>query len=121
MKGKFIIFPMANPLAFDVRQRRTPVDRKDMNRCWPGKKNGTVTERMCWQIFEKLKECDYILDLHNCSQYILNVPQARVEERLLSKELKVAYEYLNLPFAYIEREAPEGSLSKTCSKWVNSQ
>ncbi len=40
----------------------------DLNRCFPGKKNGNHEEKFAFELVEKLKNYDFVLDLHSCSQ-----------------------------------------------------
>ena len=43
----------------------SPVDGKNLNRCYPGKKDGTISERIAWAIAtEVIDRADYVLDLH---------------------------------------------------------
>ena len=32
-----------------------------MNRCWPGKEDGVITEKMCYNIFRILKGCGGVI------------------------------------------------------------
>jgi predicted deacylase len=67
LKGTVIIVHVANLPSF---QRRTiyysPVDWKNLNRVYPGKKDGTVSERIAWTItHEVIDRCDYLVDMHS--------------------------------------------------------
>lgn len=43
----------------------SPVDGKNLNRCYPGRADGTVSERIAHAITtEVIEKCDYLLDLH---------------------------------------------------------
>ena len=43
----------------------SPVDGKNLNRCYPGRPDGTVSERIAHAITtEVIERCDYLLDLH---------------------------------------------------------
>jgi predicted deacylase len=46
LNGGMIIIPVANPFAFEAAQRRTPQDDKDLNRVFPGRADGSLTERL---------------------------------------------------------------------------
>jgi predicted deacylase len=53
-------------------QRLSPIDGKDMNRVFPGKWNGTITEVLAHYIHEAvLPLCDAVIDLHS-GGYSLN-------------------------------------------------
>ena len=43
----------------------SPIDGKNMNRVYPGKKDGTTSERIAYVITtEVIEQCDYLLDIH---------------------------------------------------------
>ena len=43
----------------------SPVDGKNLNRAYPGRKDGTVSERIAYAITtEVIERADYVLDLH---------------------------------------------------------
>lgn len=60
------LFPffIGNPLAVEKKVRFVDVD---MNRCFPGKKNGKTEERFAFELLEKLKNFDFVIDLHSTS------------------------------------------------------
>ena len=43
VQGRIIIIPMLNPPAGQAGTRLSPVDGKNMNRSFPGERNGTLT------------------------------------------------------------------------------
>jgi len=66
ISGTIIMVHVANMPSF---LRRTiyysPVDGKNLNRVYPGKKDGTVSERIAYAITkEVIERCDYLVDLH---------------------------------------------------------
>jgi len=109
LKGKIIIFPVANPLAYNVKERTSRIDRKDMNRCWPGKENGVITEKMCYSIFQILNRCGCVLDLHNGNDNILDTPQARLYEGRYA-DVRDLVEHLDVPFILLRKEPLENTL-----------
>ena len=64
--GNVICLHVANPSAFrDYVRFFVPEDGKNLNRVFPGKKEGTLSERIAWTITEKLQsKADYYIDLH---------------------------------------------------------
>ena len=64
--GNVICLHVANPSAFrDYVRFFVPEDGKNLNRVFPGKKDGTLSERIAWTITEKLQsKADYYIDLH---------------------------------------------------------
>jgi len=65
LKGQLVIVPVANVVAFTHRQGHTPFDNENMNRVWPGKADGRMSERIAFAIWENaIKGSDYLVDLH---------------------------------------------------------
>lgn len=66
LSGTVILVPLVNVNSFEEKvPHLNPVDGKNMNRMYPGKAQGTQTERASWAIHKDVVErCDYLLDLH---------------------------------------------------------
>jgi len=64
--GTLIVVPLVNVQSFAQKvPHLNPVDGKNMNRLFPGKADGTQTERALWAIGKQVVEkCDYLIDLH---------------------------------------------------------
>ncbi len=83
LHGTLLAVPVVNTLAFRARSRVDPVDGKNLNRLFPGKKEGTVTERIAYHFFHKfVKKADFGIDLHTGMKGHLLVPHPRI--RVLS-------------------------------------
>lgn len=66
LKGSLIIVPVANPLAFRSKQSYTPIELENMNRVFPGRPDGRLSERMAYAIWSNCikDKADYVIDLH---------------------------------------------------------
>ena len=66
ISGTVIILPLVNTASFEqIVPHLNPVDHKNMNRFYPGKADGTQTERASFQITRQVVErCDYLIDMH---------------------------------------------------------
>ncbi|MGC1108000.1 MAG: M14 family metallopeptidase [Candidatus Acidiferrales bacterium] len=66
LSGTVILIPLVNVNSFEEKvPHLNPVDGKNMNRMYPGKPDGTQTERASWLITKDVVErCDYLIDLH---------------------------------------------------------
>ncbi|MDN5786535.1 N(2)-acetyl-L-2,4-diaminobutanoate deacetylase DoeB [Pseudorhodobacter sp.] len=64
--GRVIIIPAMNLPAFVAGTRTSPIDRGNMNRAFPGRPDGTVTERIA-DYFQRvlLPMADVVLDFHS--------------------------------------------------------
>ena len=66
ISGTVIIVPLVNIASFEQKVPHVnPVDGKSMNRMYPGKMDGTQTERASYLITKQVVEqCDHLIDLH---------------------------------------------------------
>jgi uncharacterized protein len=66
LSGALIVVPLINLASFSQKvPHLNPVDGKNMNRMYPGKADGTQTERASWALGHQVVEkCDYLIDLH---------------------------------------------------------
>lgn len=67
LRGTVIVLHIANVQAFSGRSiYYNPADGKNLNRSFPGKQDGTVTERIAWFIAHDLfSRCNYVVDNHS--------------------------------------------------------
>lgn len=65
-KGNILIFPLLNSEGFYHGSKQTvPADGKNLNRVFPGREHGTLSERIAHYIeMNVYPEADFILDLH---------------------------------------------------------
>jgi len=66
LSGKVILIPLVNIPSFEQKvPHLNPVDGKSMNRMYPGKADGTQTERVSFAITKQVVErSDYLIDYH---------------------------------------------------------
>jgi len=66
LAGALIIVPLVNLASFAQKvPHLNPTDNKNMNRFFPGKSDGTQTERASWALAKQVVEkCDYLIDFH---------------------------------------------------------
>jgi predicted deacylase len=66
LRGRIVCLMVANPLGFRGYQRLTPQDGMNLNRVFPGKPDGTVSEQLAHRLLDlALKTGDVMLDLHS--------------------------------------------------------
>lgn len=65
VQGRVIIVPFMNHPAFKAGRRTSPIDGGNMNRAFPGRPDGTITEKIA-DFFQRvlLPQSDYVLDFH---------------------------------------------------------
>lgn len=70
LKGRFVIVPIANPPAFAAGMRKSPLDNLDLNRIFPGKIDGTPSQRLARCLFDVVvAPADLLFTLHSWYSY----------------------------------------------------
>lgn len=65
--GTIIALPICNPPGYNSNQRKFN-DGVDLNRLFPGKKNGTCSSQFVYYLFNKIiNQFEYLIDLHTAS------------------------------------------------------
>ena len=112
-RGSLILIPVLNLLAFERHSRYLP-DRRDLNRCFPGSKSGSLAGRMAKTLFDEIvARSDYGIDLHTASVRRTNYPTVRGDFK--NEEVK----RIALAFGseiVLNKKAPKGSLRKEASE-----
>lgn len=79
VRGRVIIVPFFNYPAFKAGRRTSPLDGGNMNRVFPGRPDGTPTEKMADYFTRHLLPIsDYVLDIHAGGKTLDFVPFAAV-------------------------------------------
>src|SRR5438128_12166073 len=99
VSGTVILVPLVNRASFDQKVVHVnPVDGKSMNRFYPGKADGTQTERASYLITKEIVErSDHLIDLHggdldeSLRPYSYWTPTGREEQDRVSKEMVLAF------------------------------
>lgn len=75
--GMLIVIPIVNIFGFNDRSRYLP-DRRDLNRCFPGIKNGSLASQLAYKFMREIVlKSDYGIDLHTGAFHRCNFPQIR--------------------------------------------
>lgn len=112
LSGMVIAFPMVN--AAGVRTgNRYMQDRRDLNREFPGRSNGSVSAIVANSLFTTITDhCNYLVDLHTGSFSRNNLPQIRVTGRQ-PRALEIA-RHFGVGIVIIA-DGPPGSLRRETS------
>lgn len=79
MRGKLIAIPVVNIFGFNDRSRYLP-DRRDLNRCFPGLKNGSLASQLAHKFMQEIVlKSDFGIDIHSGSFHRANFPQIRID------------------------------------------
>jgi predicted deacylase len=100
--GSIIAIPVINIIAFLSGSRDLP-DGRDLNRCFPGKKSGSLGSRIAYDLMnEIIPQIDFGIDFHTGGAKINNYPQLRcVFNNKINLELGKKFSptlILNAPF-----------------------
>lgn len=99
MSGSVIVVPIVNTPSFDrVVPHLNPVDGKNMNRTYPGRADGTQSERASLAITKEVVErCDHLIDFHggdideDLRPYSYWTQTGREPQDRISRELVLAF------------------------------
>jgi predicted deacylase len=66
LTGRFIAVPIANLPAHRACTRKTPIDGLNLARVFPGRRDGTITERLAHFLLKSIiSRADFFIDLHS--------------------------------------------------------
>jgi predicted deacylase len=69
LAGSLLLIPVANVMALNAVARRSPLDQVDLNRVFPGRPDGSVSERLAHHLCaDLLAGSDVVVSLHGWSQ-----------------------------------------------------
>ena len=75
IQGRVIVVPAMNYPAFEVASRVSPIDGVNLNRAFPGRPDGTVTQVLADYFSQTLLPmADYVLDIHSGGKTLDFVP-----------------------------------------------
>lgn len=96
LRGTVVGSPLLNPFSFNGRTYFTPEDGYNVNRVFPGDKDGLLTHRLANLIVEEaVQRCDYLIDFHcnvSSAMYFSIIKGSEQEEAFRkSKEMAEAF------------------------------
>ena len=100
LTGIVDIYPAMNPLGIDSITRGIPAFDLDMNRIFPGKIDGNMTEYLAAGIIRDLTGSDCVLDIHASNIFLTEIPQIRIN-RLHEEQLVPLAVSVNVDFIWV--------------------
>ncbi|MBQ2260655.1 MAG: N(2)-acetyl-L-2,4-diaminobutanoate deacetylase DoeB [Loktanella sp.] len=101
--GRVIILPMMNLPAFAAGTRCSPIDGANMNRSFPGRADGTVTQKICHYIASELVPlADIVLDFHSGGRTLDFLPFAAahiLDDKVQEAACMEAMQAFNAPYS----------------------
>jgi predicted deacylase len=115
LRGRVIAVPIVNIHALHAHQAFNPVDNKKMNRCFPGRQDGTSSERIAHRLFQNaILQSDYVVDLHQGGiRPMIDEVRVRVDRR---KRIHRACMEMARVFGIgyiLDARGPEGQLARS--------
>ena len=77
--GSLYALPLMNPIGFEMAARHVTMSKEDLNRSFPGNRQGTLAQRIADRIMTAIGETgpDLVIDLHN--DWMRSIPYAVIE------------------------------------------
>ncbi|QAX30626.1 N(2)-acetyl-L-2,4-diaminobutanoate deacetylase DoeB [Leisingera sp. NJS204] len=115
--GRLIIVPAFNYPAFRAGTRTSPIDKGNMNRSFPGRPDGTVTEKIA-DYFQRtlLPMADLAVDFHSGGKTLDFVPFAAahiLEDKAAQEACFAAMKAFNAPYSVELLEIDSGGMYDT--------
>jgi predicted deacylase len=108
--GSVVLIPIANESAYR-RDARTGDDELDLARTFPGKREGTFTERLAAELNAEIRAAHFLIDLHTGGKMLDLLPLAGFmlhdDEAILAQQRQMA-EAFNLPIVWGTSAALDG-------------
>ncbi len=117
ISGTVIIVPLINIQSFEQKvPHLNPVDKKSMNRFYPGKMDGTQTDRASYLITKEVVEkCDHLIDLHggdldeSLRPYSYWTKTGNEKQDQISREMLLAFGLDHIIISADRPKDPQGS------------
>ncbi len=117
LDGTVDIYPALNPLGIDSITRGIPLFDLDMNRIFPGSKDGAMPEVIAAAVIEDLKGSDVCIDVHASNIFLREIPQIRININSAERLVPLA-EMMNVDFIWVHESATV--LESTLAYTLNS-
>jgi len=113
INGTLILIPIVNVFGFNYKSRYLP-DRRDLNRSFPGRKNGSLASQLAHTFMKEIvSKCTHGIDLHTGANHRTNLPHIRA--CLDDGDTKALAEGFGVPVV-INSNLRDGSLREAARK-----
>ena len=118
--GRVIIIPFMNTPAFHAGRRTSPIDKGNLNRSFPGKPDGTPTEKIA-DYFNRtlLPLADIVLDIHSGGRTLDFLPFAAchvLPDKQQQARCEAVMHAFNAPYSMRMLELDAGSMYDTAAE-----
>ena len=120
VSGRIIIIPFMNTPAFHAGRRTSPIDKGNLNRSFPGKPDGTVTEKIADYFCRTLLPlADVVLDIHSGGRTLDFLPFAAshvLADNNQQARCEAAMRAFNAPYSMRMLELDAGAMYDTAAE-----
>ncbi len=118
ISGRVILLPMMNYPAVRGGRRTSPVDGGNLNRLFPGKPDGNITQKIADYVTATLLPlADFIVDIHSGGKTLEFVPYAAChrlpDDRDLEARCAAAMQAFNAPYSMVMLELDDVGMFDT--------
>lgn len=120
VRGRVVIVPFMNYPAFRAGRRTSPIDGGNLNRVFPGRPDGSVTEKIA-DYFQRelLPRADYVVDLHAGGKTLAFVPFAAAHvlpDEAQQERCVAAMRAFGAPYGVMLREIDSAGMYDTAAE-----
>ncbi|MBD0679085.1 N(2)-acetyl-L-2,4-diaminobutanoate deacetylase DoeB [Pseudomonas sp. V98_8] len=120
VSGRVIIVPFMNTPAFHAGRRTSPIDKGNLNRSFPGKPDGTVTEKIADYFTRTLLPlADIVLDIHSGGRTLDFLPFAAchvLADNQQQAQCEAGMRAFNAPYSMRMLELDAGAMYDTAAE-----
>ena len=120
VSGRVIIIPFMNTPAFHAGRRTSPIDKGNLNRSFPGKPDGTVTEKIADYFTRSLLPlADIVLDIHSGGRTLDFLPFAAchvLPDKQQQARCEAGMRAFNAPYSMRMLELDAGAMYDTAAE-----
>jgi N-alpha-acetyl-L-2,4-diaminobutyrate deacetylase len=108
LTGRAIVLPTLNHPAVQAGTRVSPIDAVNMNRCFPGRRDGTPTLMIAHYVYHQLvSRADVVADLHSGGKtldFVPSITMHALDDAALMARTRDAITAMAAPLALVMRE-----------------
>ena len=120
ISGRVIILPAVNYPAFRAGTRTSPIDGGNLNRLFPGRPDGSVTEKIADYLQRRLLPlADFVLDIHSGGKTLEFVPFAAahvLSDKAQQSRCVAAMKAFNAPYSVLQLEIDNVGMYDTAAE-----
>ena len=118
LRGRVDLIPAMNPLGIETLERFVPVFDADLNRNFPGDRQGLLPQRIAAAAMEALGGAALVIDIHASNIFLREIPQVRINQEFAATLVPLA-EGMNLDLIWLHGAVTV--LEATIAHSLNSQ